>query len=81
MHSPVTESQREAFSAAVDKAGGAAQLADALRDRTRGHVTRYQVMRWRRIGVVPAELAIPVEAITGVRRELLRPDVYIEGKP
>jgi DNA-binding transcriptional regulator YdaS (Cro superfamily) len=34
------------------------------------------VAQWRRRGVVPAERAIQVEAVTGLSRRILRPDLY-----
>jgi DNA-binding transcriptional regulator YdaS (Cro superfamily) len=53
--------------AAVIAAGGYRALARALK---LSHVTVY---RWHRI---PAERVIAVEKITGLARELLRPDIY-----
>lgn len=52
---------------AVEKAGGASRLAEAL------HVTRSAISQWRQ---VPAERVLDVERATGVPRHELRPDLY-----
>lgn len=52
---------------AIDAAGGVAALARAL------DISQPSVSAWRRI---PADRVVAVEALTGVRRERLRPDLY-----
>lgn len=38
---------------------------------------RYQaIQNWIKVGRVPAERVIPVEKVTGIPRETLRPDIY-----
>lgn len=51
----------------IKKAGGAPALADAIGIRPQA------VYKWTRI---PAERAVDVERVTGIRREQLRPDVF-----
>lgn len=53
--------------AAIKEGGGVASLA------TKIGVSSQAVSQWRRI---PAERVIDVERATGVRREVLRPDLY-----
>ena len=52
---------------AIEKAGGAAALARAL------GISQPSVSAWRRI---PANRVLAIEALTGVRRDHLRPDLY-----
>ena len=54
---------------AVDAAGGVAQLARKI------GIAQPSVSNWNR---VPVERVIAVEAVTGVSRKLLRPDLYRE---
>lgn len=53
--------------AAVEAAGGIPQLADAL------GLNRSGVWRWNR---VPPRRAPRIEELYGVRREILRPDIF-----
>jgi TorA maturation chaperone TorD/DNA-binding transcriptional regulator YdaS (Cro superfamily) len=55
---------------AIDAAGGVAQLARKI------GIAQPSVSNWSR---VPAERVIAVEAATGVSREVLRPDLYVEA--
>jgi TorA maturation chaperone TorD len=57
------------LSRAIDAAGGVAQLARKI------GIARPSVSNWSR---VPAERVIAVEAVTGVPRKELRPDLYGE---
>jgi DNA-binding transcriptional regulator YdaS (Cro superfamily) len=52
---------------AAEKAGGIVRLSLAL------GLSRGAASQWRRI---PAERVIDVERITGIPREILRPDLY-----
>lgn len=64
-------SPRDALKSAIDIAGGQAALA-RLRN-----VAQPTVWGWlHRIGYVPAEHVLGVEADTGVSRHDLRPDIY-----
>ena len=56
-----------ALKEAVEAAGGAAALARRL------GIKQPSVFGWKK---VPARRAIAVEAITGIPRERLRPDIY-----
>ena len=61
-----------ALQRAIDKAGGQKPLADRI------GTTQSQVWYWleRSKKGVPAEYCGPIEAVTGVRRNELRPDIY-----
>lgn len=52
---------------AINAVGHAYKLAEKL------EITPQAISQWRR---VPGERVIAVERITGVRREVLRPDLY-----
>ena len=56
--------------AAIQAAGGINALARALR------IDAAAVSRWRQI---PSRRVIQIEQSLGVRREILRPDLYIEA--
>jgi DNA-binding transcriptional regulator YdaS (Cro superfamily) len=57
---------------AVDKAGGWRPLARAL------GIKAQSLQNWTRI---PAERVLQIEKITGLRREVLRPDIYPKNNP
>lgn len=57
---------------AAQKAGGIVKLSLAL------GLSRGAASQWRRI---PAERVLEVERLTGVPREILRPDLYPVQKP
>jgi DNA-binding transcriptional regulator YdaS (Cro superfamily) len=61
------EHQTEPVKAATNAVGGYAQLALLI------GVTKSAVYQWKR---VPAERVIAVEAVSGVPRQQLRPDLY-----
>ncbi|MXV58403.1 hypothetical protein GS537_06430 [Saccharibacter sp. EH60] len=46
--------------------------------RQLGHRTHTSVLKWKR---VPAHHVIAVEALTGIPREQLRPDLYPPRRP
>lgn len=50
--------------------GGQSALARAL------HIKPQAVQRWCATGRIPAERVLAVEALTGVSRNELRPDIY-----
>lgn len=54
-------------SQAVRAAGGAGRLASAL------GISRQAVLAWKRI---PANRVLAVEALTGISRHKLRPDIF-----
>jgi DNA-binding transcriptional regulator YdaS (Cro superfamily) len=66
---PVTQetSPELALKLAIKRAGSATRLAKAL------GVSLPAISRWR---VCPVPRVLAVEALTGIRRELLRPDIY-----
>lgn len=73
-----------AIAQAIRLSGGIAELVRKMNRRAESsggaNVTRYQVYRWRREGMIPADPAdylLGVEAISGVPRERLRPDLYV----
>lgn len=53
-----------------EKRGLLAKIAHGL------GLTRASVVKWEK---VPAERVVDIERITGIRRELLRPDLYARG--
>lgn len=55
---------------ALEKGGGIGAIAKALSMSEEG------VRLWRARGKVPAERVVELEALTGVPREDLRPDLY-----
>lgn len=58
------------ISRAIDGAGGLKSVAGKLG-------VRYQaVQKWRRSGRVPAERVLALEAVSGVSRSEIRPDLY-----
>ena len=57
----------QGLSQAIRAAGGVSELARRL------GISQPSVSNWAR---VPAERVLAVEAATGVRREVLRPDLY-----
>jgi DNA-binding transcriptional regulator YdaS (Cro superfamily) len=61
------ELQSEPLKAATNAVGGCARLALLI------GVTKSAVYQWKR---VPAERVLAVEAVTGVSRQQLRPDLY-----
>jgi TorA maturation chaperone TorD len=58
-----------ALQSVIDKAGGIAALARAL------GIAQPSVSGWSR---VPADRVLAIEQLTGLRREILRPDLYAE---
>lgn len=52
---------------AVERAGGTVALARALK------VSSQAVSQWTR---VPVERVLEIEALTGIERSVLRPDIY-----
>lgn len=67
---------REALERAKTKTNGATGLAQRLSEAG-SPITSQAISQWKR---VPAERAIEVEAITGVSRHELRPDVFGPAK-
>ncbi|RWF02965.1 YdaS family helix-turn-helix protein [Mesorhizobium sp.] len=62
--------RRAALNAACDLVGGEAKLGELL-GKSRSHVST-----WKLRGMIPAEMAIPIERVSGVPRHVLRPDLY-----
>jgi len=62
--------RRAALTAACDRVGGEAKLGELL-SKSRSHVST-----WKLRGMIPAEMAIPIERVSGVSRSVLRPDLY-----
>lgn len=60
----------ELISEAIQKAGGAAALANSL------GLQRTAVTNWKMRGRIPAEHCRDIERITGISRHELRPDVF-----
>jgi len=61
---------REVIEEAIQKGGGLKVIAKALNMSEEG------VRLWRVRGSVPASRVVEVEALTGVSRKRLRPDLY-----
>jgi DNA-binding transcriptional regulator YdaS (Cro superfamily) len=57
----------EGLRLALEAAGGKQALANKL------GIALSSLMEWRRI---PSHRILQVEAVTGIRREILRPDLY-----
>ena len=64
------EMREDGLQQAIQAAGGIGALARAL------GVSQPAVSNWQKI---PAERVLSVEAITGVARSMLRPDLYPHG--
>ncbi|MER8540285.1 YdaS family helix-turn-helix protein [Mesorhizobium sp. M0130] len=62
--------RRAALNAACDAVGGVARLAELI-GKTHAHVST-----WKQRGMIPPEMAIPIERASGVSRQVLRPDLY-----
>jgi len=62
--------ESEVIAEALEKGGGVAAVAKALKMSTEG------VRLWRARGRVPADRIVELERITGVPRERLRPDLF-----
>ena len=62
--------QQAAVIHAVDKGGGQSALARKLGVRPQA------VQKWCALGRVPVLRVLAVEALTGVSRKKLRPDIY-----
>lgn len=71
----ITPSMREAFAKAVDEAGGQTAFAKLISTAERP-VSQQLVSTWLKKGLLPAELVIRTEILTGVPRDQLRPDVF-----
>lgn len=62
----------EALEEAAIRAGGITRLARSL------GLSHVSVLRWRKRGQLPADRVLEVEALTGVPRDRLRPDLYAQ---
>lgn len=62
-----------AFDEAIAAAGGVANLAAII------GVHYSQIVRWRKSGQVPVARVAKVEAVTGIPRHRLRPDLFASG--
>jgi DNA-binding transcriptional regulator YdaS (Cro superfamily) len=66
-HGPSAFTPEEALQEAIRRAGGQGALARKL------GIKQQAVTQWR---IAPATRALPIERLTGIRREDLRPDVF-----
>jgi DNA-binding transcriptional regulator YdaS (Cro superfamily) len=66
------DTQSDVIVRVFETAGGPVSLSRKLSETGR-KITSQAVSQWRR---VPAERALEVEALTGISRHELRPDVY-----
>lgn len=57
----------------IRDAGGPKKLADALNLIGAAQITPQAISQWKR---VPPNRVVAVEAVTGVSRHILRPDVF-----
>jgi DNA-binding transcriptional regulator YdaS (Cro superfamily) len=46
---------------------------------SRLNISRGSVYKWKWANKIPAERVVAVEAITGIKREELRPDLYAQS--
>jgi DNA-binding transcriptional regulator YdaS (Cro superfamily) len=44
------------------------------------NISRGSVYKWKWANKIPAERVVAVEAITGIKREELRPDLYTQSQ-
>lgn len=70
------QQMKEAFEQAIQKAGGQSELSRKL--GTFGITLSQQMIshHLRSSGLCPAEMVLKIEALTGVSRHELRPDVF-----
>lgn len=66
----MAQGQNAGIDDAIRVAGGVERLGDAL------GCAHSSVVRWRQRGRVPADRVVAIEAVTGVPRHRLRPDLY-----
>jgi DNA-binding transcriptional regulator YdaS (Cro superfamily) len=66
---------KAAIHRAADAIGGQTALARALGLKSQG-----SIQTWLKLGRVPAERVLRIEALTGVSRHELRPDLYPRHK-
>jgi len=66
---PVAE-KAKGLQIAIEAAGGQRALARAI------GVSQSTLSEWVEVGQIPAHRVVQVEAVTGVKREKLRPDLY-----
>lgn len=59
----------------IEAGGGTKRVAEALGVRPQ------VVSNWRRRNVIPAERVLALEAVTGVSRHVIRPDIYPPPDP
>ena len=62
---------------AIAAAGGATDCARLLSERLGRVIARDRVQKWKTRGV-PARFVLPLEAVSGVPRHELAPDLYPE---
>lgn len=75
------KSQIAALKRAVDLTSGQSALAKALAERTNKPVRQGHIWAWlNRSKEVPAEYVLHIEAVSGVSRHDLRPDIYPREK-
>lgn len=65
----------EALDAACDRAGSQSALAESLTSTFEGTVTSQGISDWRRRGIVPESRGAQIEFLTGIRAEILCPQV------
>lgn len=53
------------------------QIAELARQL---NISRGSVYKWKWADKIPAERVVAVEAITGIKREELRPDLYAQSQ-
>lgn len=68
---------QEAFDEVIQIVGSQAAFARVM-TRPDRPVSQQNVSSWQRKGRIPADLVLRAEALTGIRRERLRPDVFCE---
>lgn len=76
----------KALRQAIDEAGGQTALASKINqmapNKRRGKKLKQQnINKWLLLGHIPYGWVLPVEDVTGISRERLRPDVYPPSAP
>lgn len=71
-----TQHARDALQRAIDKFKGQAELARRISEQAGRKIETGHVYYWLRNGAIPTDACVAIEALTGVKRQDLRPLDY-----